>query len=210
MALKTITKNELLSLNKSQGRFDNVLDVGCGNQIYKPFIEFNRYQGIDVEVSGHNKNLMKVDRYFDGENIPFSDCLFDLVLCSEVLEHVLNPEKLVSEMKRVVKDGGLILITVPSMWGEHEVPFDFRRYTSYGIKKIVTDAGLTIIKYQKESAGVLSLIRLGLSQVNASSNGRFVKSFAKFWLKVSYVILEIILKVEMPGIYLTNVITLKK
>lgn len=210
MGLKQITATELVNLNKINGGFKSVLDVGCGNQIYKQFIDFDDYVGIDVEVSGHPNDQKKVDLFFDGVNIPFSNEKFDLIICTEVLEHALNPDELVLEMKRVLKADGMILITVPSMWGEHETPFDFRRYTSFGIKKMMDDMGLHITKFQKERPGVLAFITLGLSEINASKNGRFIKKIANLWLKVSFIILKHILNIEMPRIYLTNLIVCEK
>ena len=110
----------------------------------KLYLKYENYIGIDVEDSGHDSDRKIVDRYFDGFSIPFDDNTFDSILCTEVLEHAVDPEILIQEMKRVTKNDGMIFLTVPSMWGEHEIPYDFRRYTSYGIKKMASDHGLEI------------------------------------------------------------------
>src|SRR5690606_38396715 len=102
----------------------SVLDVGCGDKSYQHLFGDVEYIGIDVEVSGRPDSNKNVDLFFDGENIPFEDDRFDFVLCAEVLEHCLDPVKLLSEMKRVLKADGILYLTVPSMWGEHETPYD--------------------------------------------------------------------------------------
>lgn len=209
MAIKKITVNKLEELS-SKKSFGKVLDVGCGEKIYKPYINHDSYIGIDVKESGHDIDKKNIDEFFNGEDIPFNDNYFDFILCTEVLEHAVNPEKLIQEMRRVLKDDGLILITVPSMWGEHETPYDFRRYTSYGIKKLALDHNLVIVDYLKESIGVSSFIRLGLSEVNASSNNFLIKKISRLWLLLSRIVLLNILRIEMPRIYLTNLIVLSK
>lgn len=210
MGLKSITKNELISLSMEQGVFKRVLDVGCGEQIYRKYVSCQEYVGIDVEQSGHCPLDRKVDRFFDGENIPFQDDEFDLVLCTEVLEHAIAPDKIMMEMRRVLKFGGILIVTVPSMWGEHEVPFDFRRYTSFGVKKLALDSGFELIKLDRESPGVKSLIQLGLSEVYVSNDGVFKKILAKSWLVLSFFVLDKLLQIEMPRIYLTNLAVLRK
>ena len=74
----------------------SLLDVGCGNMPYKKIVsESNSYIGIDVEVSGRSSENKNADFYFDGENIPYEDKVFDMVICNQVLEHAVEPEKLV-------------------------------------------------------------------------------------------------------------------
>lgn len=210
MGMKSVTHKELVRLGGVYGPFDKVLDVGCGNQIYRKFLTFEEYIGIDVRESGRPATQKVADSFFDGEHIPFPDNSFDLVICTEVLEHAVEPFNLLMEMKRVVKERGILLITVPSMWGEHEVPYDFRRYTSYGIKNLVGKADLEILHFEKESPGVEAFIRLGVSEVNASKNGIIFKKFGRLWLLVSYLVLKKLLKIEMERIYLTNLISLRK
>jgi SAM-dependent methyltransferase len=109
------------------------LDVGCG---LKPFASsFNnaQYIGIDIEVSGRSDDMKIPDKYFDGINIPFKDNTFDGVLCTQVLEHVDNLDMLLAECNRVIKMGGSFVVSVPFLFREHEQPYDFRRFTSYGL-----------------------------------------------------------------------------
>jgi SAM-dependent methyltransferase len=85
-----------------------------------------------------------------GENLPFSNASFDLVTCTDVLEHITNDDSTVREINRVLKPGGYVLITVPafqSLWGhQDEVSHHLRRYTRRDIEKIVTKEGFEILE----------------------------------------------------------------
>jgi SAM-dependent methyltransferase len=126
-----------------------LLDFGCGRKPYEKLFHVQEYVGIDIEQSGHDHRLSKVDVYFDGRTIPFPDATFDSLFCSEVLEHVFNPDDVLPEINRVLKNGARALITVPFCWNEHEVPFDFARYSSFGITHLLEKHGFRIVELKK-------------------------------------------------------------
>jgi len=126
-----------------------LLDFGCGRKPYEQLFTVDQYIGIDLEETGHEHTLSKVDVYYDGQTIPFPDEHFDSIFCSEVFEHIFNLNEILIEIKRVLKKEGKILITVPFCWHEHEVPYDFGRYTSFGIKSILEKNGFEIIHNKK-------------------------------------------------------------
>ncbi|HOX96078.1 MAG TPA: class I SAM-dependent methyltransferase [Candidatus Woesebacteria bacterium] len=99
------------------------VDVGCGDGVYEkllPKSTTSRMKSIGLDFSGQQlkkasvffQETHKVD--FDSENIPLPDKTADLILCSEVLEHLFFPEKIIKEMHRVLKPHGLLIITVPN------------------------------------------------------------------------------------------------
>jgi len=108
-----------------------ILDVGCGIKPYRQFFKSQNYTGIDIEGGGHTDEAKDVSLYFDGHTIPFPDNSFDTLLCTEVLEHADDPEILVSECARVLKDGGRAYFSMPFVYPEHEIPYDFRRFTYF-------------------------------------------------------------------------------
>jgi SAM-dependent methyltransferase len=126
-----------------------LLDFGCGRKPYENLFSVSKYIGIDMESTGHEHSLSKIDVYYDGKTIPFEDESFDSVFCSEVFEHIFNLEEVIPEIKRVMKKEGLILLTVPFCWNEHEVPYDFGRYTSFGIKHLLEKHGFTVTSLHK-------------------------------------------------------------
>jgi|SRR5450432_477951 len=122
----------------------NLLDFGCGRKPYEDLFRVNTYTGVDLENTGHDHNLSRVDVYYDGKTIPFGNDYFDSLFCSEVLEHVFNPDEILTEIHRVLKKGALTLITTPFCWNEHEVPFDYARYSSFGMKHLLEKNGFRV------------------------------------------------------------------
>jgi SAM-dependent methyltransferase len=126
-----------------------MLDFGCGRKPYENLFNVEQYVGMDMEQTGHEHANSKIDVYYDGHHIPFPNESFDSVFCSEVFEHIFNLDEIVAEINRVLKTKGKILITVPLTWNEHEVPYDFGRYTSFGIKHVLQKHGFEIVEFKK-------------------------------------------------------------
>jgi len=75
----------------------------------------------------------------DGHDLPFADATFDAVVCQAVLEHVLDPSRVVAEMRRVLKPDGLLYVEVPFMQQVHEGAHDLTRYTYVGLRRLLRD-----------------------------------------------------------------------
>ena len=132
----------------SQKLGGNLIDIGCGNKPYKNlFKHCKSYIGLEIE--SENKN--SADFTYDGKNFPFEDETFDSAVCSEVLEHVFEPNQFLKEVNRVLKKNGLIILTLPFFWDEHEQPYDYARYTSFGLKYIL----------EKENFEILEQVKIG-------------------------------------------------
>ena len=86
------------------------------------------YSDIDVGAD--------VDVFCDGHDLPFVDGIFDAVVTTAVLEHVLYPERVAAEIYRVVKVGGLLYSELPFMQQVHEGAYDFTRYTLSGHRRL--------------------------------------------------------------------------
>lgn len=139
-----------------------VLDIGCASKPYKELFDTEKYIGIDTDISGHNHKLSNVDLFYDGTSIPFGNNTFDSIVCFEVMEVVFNPDLLLSEANRVLKNGGKALFTVPFIWDEHEQPFDYARYSSYGLRYLFEKNGFYVIE-NKKYLGDLRLLFLLLN-----------------------------------------------
>ncbi|MEJ7736757.1 MAG: class I SAM-dependent methyltransferase [Chitinophagaceae bacterium] len=126
-----------------------LLDYGCGRKPYENLFNITEYVGVDIEQSGHDHQYSKVDVFFDGRQLPFEDETFDSLFCSEVLEHLFNPDESLSEMHRVLKKDAKLLITLPFSWNEHEIPYDYARYTSFGIRNLLERNGFKVIEIAK-------------------------------------------------------------
>jgi len=127
-----------------------LLDVGCGQRPYEALFlpHVTEYIGIEHEATfgrTHASKSAKVpDFYYDGVRLPFEDKSFDTVLNVQVLEHTPEPGRLVSEMARVLKDDGLLILTAPFDFRLHEQPHDYFRYTPHGLRTLCEKAGLEI------------------------------------------------------------------
>jgi len=126
------------------------LDVGCGSKPYAHlFSKITSYKGMDIEKSGHKHQYEYIDVFYDGERFPFEENSFDSLVFFEVLEHVFNSDNFFKQIKKVVKPEGYCLITIPFIWGEHEQPYDFARYSSFGLKHLFDTHGFEIIQHKK-------------------------------------------------------------
>lgn len=126
------------------------LDVGSGSKPYIGlFDKVTSYIGMDIEQSGHKHQREYIDVFYDGETFPFEENTFDSLVFFEVLEHVFNPDTFFKQISKVVKPGGNCLVTIPFIWGEHEQPYDFARYSSFGLKHMFDKHGFEIVEHKK-------------------------------------------------------------
>ena len=137
----------------------DVLDVGCGRKPYRDLVSAARYVGLDVD-SPVTRALGAADMFYGGGKFPLADAIFDGVLCSQVFEHVFTPEAFLSEIYRVLRPGGRLLLTVPFVWDEHEQPHDFARYSSFGLRALLERAGFEVVGQRKSVAGSRALLQL--------------------------------------------------
>jgi SAM-dependent methyltransferase len=116
--------------------------------------------GLDTDGSGHDHRREQIDVKYDGEVIPFHSSKFDSAVCFQVLEHVFEPKALLREVHRVLKPGGYLLLTVPFVWGEHEMPTDCARYTSVGLVTMMERSGFEVLNHKKSAPGATALCQL--------------------------------------------------
>lgn len=130
------------------------LDVGCGDRPYEYLFTHGSYTGIDVKDSGRPINMKQPDHFYDGNVFPFQNDSFDMVISTQVLEHVPDPLAMLKEMARVCKPGGGVVISLPFVYQEHEEPFDYFRFTRFGIEELLNKSGLRIETIIKDSSAL--------------------------------------------------------
>lgn len=118
-----------------------ILDAGAGESVYKKLFSHCEYKAIDLAVGESRWNYANLDYVAPLHKMPIEDNVFDAILCTQVLEHLEWPRQSVEEMYRVLKPGGKLVMTVPMSHPEHQIPYDFFRYTSYGLESICKNAG---------------------------------------------------------------------
>lgn len=166
-----------------------LLDVGCGTQPYRALFGADPYIGLDLDTP-QTRSRGVADAYYDGRTFPFADGHFRSVLCNQVLEHVFEPDRFVAEIRRVLSVGGKLLLTVPFVWDEHEQPFDFARYSSFGLKALLERNGFRILDQRKllaDSSIIFQLVNAYLYKILAlrSRAGRLAAT-ALLMAPVSY------------------------
>jgi SAM-dependent methyltransferase len=114
-------------------------DLATGTSPYRELTEtFERTVGVDFLPYTYVQVVADVT-----QPLPFKDASFDIVLFSEVLEHVPNPELVLSEIARILKPGGYCLGSVPFLHPIHYQPYDFYRYTNFALERLFAGAGFT-------------------------------------------------------------------
>jgi SAM-dependent methyltransferase len=135
-----------------------VLDVGCGEMPFRELLPpAARYTGIDVpEAKDFGMARRPEIIAFDGVHIPFPDLSFDHILCTEVLEHVEDPEALIAEMHRVLRPAGTLVVTVPFSARVHHAPFDYHRFTRYRLARMFAAFGGLEISERGDDLAVIA------------------------------------------------------
>lgn len=123
-----------------------VLDAGAGECFYKPYFAHCKYVGLDLAVGEPAWNYHNLDCISALEKLPFANNSFDAVLSTQTLEHLQFPAPSLSEIFRALKPGGKLFLTAPMAHMEHQTPYDFFRYTSFGLKALAAQAGFAQIE----------------------------------------------------------------
>lgn len=143
-----------------------LLDVGCGTQPYRSlFTQVEEYLGLELDTP-ENRRTKQADLFYDGDRFPVADGSFNTVLCNQVLEHIFRPERFLTEITRILRPGGCLIMTVPFLWPEHEQPYDCLRYTSFGLRDQLERTGLIVERQQKLTLGGGALCALAADRLN--------------------------------------------
>lgn len=165
---RKITRGNLDLFLKNYATESRVLDVGSGGSSYGRF--FPNRLTVDIDPD------RKPDIVADAEHLPFEDGEFELILCTEVLEHVKNPFNVEKELYRVLKPGGRLILTTRFVYPIHDSPHDYWRYTKYGLKELFKNWKFIELKEESENFSAIAIL---LQRIAFQSTLRF-NSFLKF------------------------------
>lgn len=124
----------------------HIYDLGCGEMPYRDwFLRFaDRYTGVDWSGTLHE---LKADIVADlNEPLPIQEKVADTVVSLSVMEHLREPQTMLNEAYRILRPDGAMIMQVPFMWWVHEAPYDFYRFTRYGLQYMFQKAGFVDIQ----------------------------------------------------------------
>lgn len=147
---RKITRGKIDCFLKKHATKKKVLDIGTLNPTYGDSFPnrtcLNIVKNKDIDLRG------------DAHRLPFKDACFDVVIILEVLEHLQEPKTAISEINRVLRPEGKLLLTTRFVFPLHDTPGHFYRYTKYGLKYLLTDWDNVVIKEEANTVETISIL----------------------------------------------------
>jgi SAM-dependent methyltransferase len=179
-----------------------VLDVGAGSAPYRQDFAHCEYRTHDFGKleAGQllNSGYSRIDYVSDIAALPVRDASFDVVLCTEVLEHVPAPVDAVGELARILRPGGHLILTAPLGSGIHQEPFHFYGgYTPFWYQRFLTDAGFRDIAIESNCGSFRFFAQEALRFVRTSGPFRLAMPI---WLHIVWLPLWLLLVPILAGL----------
>jgi SAM-dependent methyltransferase len=164
-----------------------VLDVGCGDKPYRTwFGEVSEYVGLDVAPGP------EVDVAINqGERWPLPNRYYDVLLSTQVIEHVDDLDFALEQMARVIKTGGVIILSFPFLFNLHGAPDDYRRFTHYGATKLLP--GYEILHLEPQGGIGSTLVILFLNWIDTVLSTNAMTRILKGVLLPFFIVLSFLL-----------------
>jgi len=143
-----VRESILQAVVKAKDQFmGKLLDVGAGSSPYEDLImasgKVSEYIKLDFASSDYHQGH-ELDLTWDGKTIPLDAQSVNTVFMTEVLEHVQRPGEMLREVRRVLKPGGVLFLTVPFSWPMHELPYDYHRFTPIALRAYLEEASFDV------------------------------------------------------------------
>src|SRR3954463_9838497 len=151
--LTRVTLDRFIAAHASGRR---TLDIGAQNGPYGAHfprrIALDITRGVGVRIIG------------DAQALAIRDASFEVVLCTEVLEHLPEPQRAIDEMFRVLVPGGQLLLTTRFLFPIHDAPHDYFRFTKYGLRHLLRRFEIVELQEETDAVGTLAVLlqRLGM------------------------------------------------
>lgn len=154
-----------------------LLDIGCGKKPYRELFEqrVSKYIGLDLNntIADIKADILKAKLRKNS---------YDTVLCTQVLEHVEDPNMLLEKIFFILKPGGTLILTAPLTGGLHEIPRDYFRFTKYGLFTLLKKSGYKV-KYLKEEGNWISSLAFNICfYLEGTLNKHFLRYPKKIFL----------------------------
>jgi SAM-dependent methyltransferase len=156
---------QLIATHAADLRGGTLVDLGCGAMPYRPLFEPYLAAYIGADLADNPEADLHIPA--DGR-LPLADKSVDAVLSNQTLEHVVDPAAYLVEAHRVLRPGGLLLLSTHGYWIYHPYPTDYWRWTGSGLQKVIREAGFAI----EQIEGVLGPTAAAVQIVQESWNPR--------------------------------------
>jgi ubiquinone/menaquinone biosynthesis C-methylase UbiE len=137
---------------------NSILDAGSGGQPFRKYCQHLRYTALDFGQLDAGNLIIEgqyghIDIRSDITSIPLPNASFDAVMCTEVLEHVFDPTTAITELGRVLKPGGILLLTAPLCSFEHQAPHHFYGgFSRFWYERALSEASFTAIRVEQNGS----------------------------------------------------------
>jgi len=186
--------------------YGNVLDIG-GKKTNKRGIFRPPIQTVETWRYLNTDKSTCPDFLCSATSVSIKENLFDIVILTEVLEHIDNPTDVIQESRRILKHSGKILISMPFLYPVHGDPNDFQRWTKEKLKMELTENGFIIDRIQTMGGFFSVIYDLCLYSLRKSSkNQRAIKNRILLKLFFPY-LFKIVIRLDKIYDYKANWIT---
>lgn len=146
-----------------------LLDVGCAEQwLRRRLPERVEYVSLDYPPIGAVRYAARPMVFGDAQALPLRTGSIDTVAMLEVIEHIPDPDRALGEVRRVLRPGGLLILSAPFAYPLHDQPHDYRRFTDHGLTWLLSRHGFDVQQVRAIS-GSVAAAALGLNLAIASS-----------------------------------------
>nr|WP_298898260.1 class I SAM-dependent methyltransferase [uncultured Altererythrobacter sp.] len=173
-------------LDRLSGNFrGHLFDLGCGEMPYREWLlnYADRYTGVDW---GGTQHELRADVVADlNEPLPIDNGVADTVISLSVIEHLREPQVFLDEAHRILKTGGRMVLQVPFMWRIHEAPYDYARYTRFGLRYLIEKAGFADVEvYPQAGFWTMWTLKFNYQTLGLLRGPRLVRKTIELLLRV--------------------------
>jgi SAM-dependent methyltransferase len=167
-----------------------LLEVGAGGNYLK-----ERFAGrVENWITSDYDVRANVDIRCDAQSLPFKSNIFDTIVCIDVIEHVRDPHKMMSELVRALKPGGFLILSTPFFFYMHESPYDFSRFSKFGLLNLMEKYDMGVVTV-RPTGGVISTLGILVTATIVHVFSRF-KHICNIFLCVNKIIQRLLHPVD--------------